>query len=197
MKNSYKLIIAALLGGLAAGCFWNTPANNGGAAENSAVNTAPAANETADGGAPPKETVKMEEIYPVASYSQETPTATMRTYIMATVNKDVPTVTGLLSKGSLQMVENAAKEQGRTAGEVLTAGAVENKSKKIPEFRNEKISGNTATVEYKDETMPEFLTMPLVKEDGQWKIALDVFRENLIKKLTEDMNKPAPKKPKQ
>ena len=32
--------------------------------------------------------------------------------------------------------------------------------------------------------------MPLVKENGEWKVALDKFMETLMKKLTKDMKEP-------
>ncbi|MEZ5427357.1 MAG: hypothetical protein R2747_13890 [Pyrinomonadaceae bacterium] len=194
----YKMLLAGLLAALLIGCF-ASPEENTQRTKNTDINAQPSPAENAPSNEPAEtgdETIKMEEVYPVKEYSQKTPTETMKTYIMATVNKDVPTVKSLLSKGSLKMIEESAKEQDKTVGEILTRGAVDNKSKKIPQFRNEKVDGDQATVEYKDETMPEFLTMPLVKEDGKWKIALDVFRENLMRDLTEEMNEPARKNPK-
>lgn len=154
----------------------------------------PAANaDSANAPQPANETtkteIKPEIVYPKDSYSQTSPTDAFKTYIMATVNKDLEGLKKSLSKSSLAFVEESAKEKGETIDEILMGGAVQNKSRKIPEVRNEKISGDTATIEYKDETMPEFITMPMVKEDGTWKMALDKFMEDLIKKLKEESHK--------
>lgn len=179
----YKLFCAAFLAAFMSACFSSSETPN--ANTNSTVNSAPNTNA-----APPVNKAAEPEItYPKESYSLNTPTEAFQTYIKATVNKDIEGLKRSLSKSSLAFIEKAAKEQGKTVDEILTGGAVQNESKKIPEVRNEKITGDTATVEYKDETMPEYMEMPLVKEDGTWKIALDKFMEEVMKKLSEELEK--------
>ena len=186
------MIFALILTASAAACFGGSETSNTGTAD---IEPRPGVEvNAANTDSKPEETpIKMEEIYPTADYSQNTPTDAMRTWVMATVNKDVPTLNRILSRPSLEMLEESAKAQGRTLGEALTEGAVRNISKNIPEFRNEKITGDAATVEFKDDTMNRFLTMSLVREDGKWKVAFDVFTRELLRMATEDMNKPAPK----
>lgn len=46
----------------------------------------------------------------------------------------------------------------------------------VPEMRNEKIDGDTATIEVKAEG--KWDETPLVKEDGIWKIAFDKVGKN-------------------
>ena len=61
----------------------------------------------------------------------------------------------------------------------------ESDSKKQPpafEAQNEKISGDTATLEVKDEN-GKWQTIPFVKEDGQWKIALDQLLEKAFSQM--------------
>jgi hypothetical protein len=41
----------------------------------------------------------------------------------------------------------------------------------VPDISNEKITGDTATVDLKGEA--KTLTMPMVKEGGEWKLAVD------------------------
>ena len=53
---------------------------------------------------------------------------------------------------------------------VTEPGAV---TDKMPELRNEKITGDTATVEMKRDKSDKWDTVPFVKEDGEWKIAFD------------------------
>ena len=56
----------------------------------------------------------------------------------------------------------------------------------IPETRNEKIDGETATVEVKiDESGKNDLVYPFVREDGKWKLARDKQVEAILKKANE------------
>ncbi|HEX8421805.1 MAG TPA: hypothetical protein VF634_00240, partial [Pyrinomonadaceae bacterium] len=47
---------------------------------------------------------------------------------------------------------------------------------KMPASRNEKINGNDATLEIQDGESGRWDTVTFVKEDGQWKIALDKMK---------------------
>ena len=99
------------------------------------------------------------------------PTATAKAFYDAAKAKDVPGIKNTMSKGSLELLEGIAKMQNKTLDEAL-----KEPSKSTPpatfESRNEKITGDTATLEIKDEK-GNWETLPFVKEDGQWKIALD------------------------
>ena len=53
----------------------------------------------------------------------------------------------------------------------------------MPETRNEKITGDTATLEIKNEKTGKWDSLPFVKEDSEWKIAFDKFIENMMKEL--------------
>jgi hypothetical protein len=103
-----------------------------------------------------------------------TPTATAKAFYDAAKAKDVPGMKNALSKKSLEMMEAFAKMGGKTLDESLK----EPNSKQPPTFeaRNEKVTGDTATLELKDE-QGKWQTMPFVKEGGQWKIALDQLLE--------------------
>ena len=95
----------------------------------------------------------------------------------------------LLSKGSLDLIEKSAKDQRLTTDDILRKEASV-KIQKAPETRNEKIEGETATVEVKNETTGEFdMKMPLVKENGAWKLARDKYIEEVLKKANEEVNK--------
>jgi len=119
----------------------------------------------------------------------DSPTETLRKFIEASKNKDVETVKKTLSKGSLELIEKTAKEQGTTVDELLRK---DNGTpiKELPETRNEKIEGDTASVEVKNKVTGDFEIIPFVKEEGTWKIALDKFMQDIMKKMTEDMKMP-------
>src|SRR5262245_40233193 len=80
------------------------------------------------------------------------PTATFKAFYEAQKDKDVPGIKKTLSKNSLAMFEKAAKEQHKTVDEMLKEGLDEPtfKSPNLPETRNEKIDGDTATLEVQD-----------------------------------------------
>ena len=102
------------------------------------------------------------------------PTATFRAYYEASKNKDVAGVKNSFSKTTLEIFERQAKENNKTVDEMFKTG-MERKPMpdKMPEMRNEKINGNDATLEIHDEKSGRWDTVTFVKEDGQWKIALD------------------------
>jgi hypothetical protein len=115
------------------------------------------------------------------------PTETMKALNEATKTKDVETVKKLISKGTLNLVEQSAKKQNTTVEELLK------KNGGIPfqefETRSEKIEGEKAIIEVKNNALNSWEAIPFVKEDGVWKVALDVFYENLKKNDEEEMNK--------
>lgn len=117
------------------------------------------------------------------------PTEVLRGFFAAMGGKDLITAKKSLSKGSFVLLEQSAKAAEVTPDEYLeelNAFEVENNI----EIRNEKISGETATVDYKDSTMPEFRSLPFVREEGIWKLSLDKLVEQMQKEYTEEMNKP-------
>jgi len=115
--------------------------------------------------------------------SGSTPTATFKKFFEASKKKDVPGIRQTLSKGSLEMFDKFAKEQNKTMDEMLKDVDKDNKAEKIPETRNEKIDGDTATLEIKNEKTGKWDTLPFVKEEKEWKIAFDKFIENMLKDL--------------
>jgi hypothetical protein len=118
-----------------------------------------------------------------------TPSDVLKQYVAASQKNDIETMKRLLSKGSLALIEKSAKTQNTTTDELLKKESSV-KIQNAPETRNEKIEGETATVEVKNETNGEFdMKMPFVREAGAWKIARDKYIEEVIKKAGEDVNK--------
>ena len=103
------------------------------------------------------------------------PTATAKAFYDAVKAKDVAAIKGTMSKASLDMMEKFAKMQNKSLDEALK----EPNSSNPPAFeaQNESITGDTATLEVKDEK-GKWEKLPFVKEDGQWKIALDKAMQN-------------------
>lgn len=113
------------------------------------------------------------------------PTATFKAFYEAQKKKDVAAIKKTLSKGSLAMLEKTAKDQNKTVDAAISEGLEKpgSKTEKMPEIRNEKIDGNNGTLEVQDDDTKKWDTMYFVKEDGDWKIAIDKMIEEALKKL--------------
>jgi hypothetical protein len=111
------------------------------------------------------------------------PSATLNAYFEALQKKDAAGLKKTLSKGTLEMFEQFAKAQSppKSLDEALQTGlasTTNTDSNKMPETRNEKIDGEKATLEVKNDKTGAWETVPFVKEDGAWKIAFDqMFRD--------------------
>jgi hypothetical protein len=117
----------------------------------------------------------------------KSPTETLRVLSEASKKKDTAAIKSYLSKGTLNMLEQSAARQQKSVDELLKQ---ENGApfQNLPEIKNEQITGETAVVEVKNDVTGEFEKIPFVKEDGVWKVALDVFMKDVMKRLTEEMN---------
>jgi hypothetical protein len=108
----------------------------------------------------------------VKSSGPSTPTATWKAFYAAAQKRDGAAMRKLMSKKLLDTIQKIAKSQPLddfistdTAGQVgerLTA-----------ETRNEIIDGNHATIEVKQASSDSWRKIPLVKEDGSWKLYPD------------------------
>jgi len=81
------------------------------------------------------------------------PSDTFSAYFEAQKQKDIAGMKKTLSKTSLQMMEASAKQQNLTLDKMISS-QLENPAAKIdkfPETRNEKITGDNATIELKNE----------------------------------------------
>lgn len=115
--------------------------------------------------------------------NRSTPTATFKAFYEASKKKDPAAMKKTLSKGTLDMFDKLAKEQKKSTDDMLKDVDKDDKSDKMPETRNEKITGDTATLEVKNDKTDKWDTLPFTKEDGEWKIALDKFLEDMLKGL--------------
>lgn len=108
-------------------------------------------------------------------FSKGSPTAALTAYFEASKKKDVPAMKKYLSKKSLELFEAEAKKSGQALDDYLKEGVADPGSvaDMMPEIRNEKVSGDTATVEMKRAKSDQWDTVPFVKEDDEWKIAFD------------------------
>ena len=118
------------------------------------------------------------------------PTETMRASDDAAKRKDVEAIKKFVSKGTLEALDQSAKEQNTTVDELLK-DFLDVPAQQLPEIRNEKITGDTATIEIKNNATNDWETMPFVKENGIWKVAYDKFEEAIRKRNEEISEMPA------
>ncbi len=116
----------------------------------------------------------------------KSPTETFKAYQEAESKKDAAVLRQLTSKKALEMTENAALADGSSLDEKLVSAPP---VRGTVEYRNEKINGDIATVEAKSADMTEWDTFYFVKEDGRWKLAMDVYMDEMMKKVDEEMKK--------
>lgn len=121
----------------------------------------------------------------------KSPTQAMKNFVEASQKRDVEAIKKSLSAGTLKMMEGIAKMQGKTLDETIKEGDTGgNDFKQMPEMRNEKIEGDTGTLEIKNEKTGEWETLYFVKENEDWKIALDKSLEEMFKKTFSDWKMP-------
>ena len=101
----------------------------------------------------------------------DTPTDTLKTFVEASKKKDASAMRRVLSKGSIELFEAAAKRYDLSVDDVLKKSESGLFSENLV-TRNEHIEGDTATVEVEN-NIGGYDAIPLVREDGAWKIAFD------------------------
>ena len=99
------------------------------------------------------------------------PEATFKAFYEAALGRDVEGMKKRLSKSSLDYFEEMARAARKSTDEGLRADA-EAMGQRMPETRNEKIEGDAATLEFRNEVTGRWETVAFVREDGAWKLAL-------------------------
>jgi hypothetical protein len=110
------------------------------------------------------------------------PTAAMKTFYEAAKGSNAEGIKRSMSKKSLTAIEKAAAKDNKTVDESLKE-MMKDAPANAPETRNEKIDGDKATLEIKDDKMDKWDMVPFVREDGQWKIAIFDEMADALEKL--------------
>jgi hypothetical protein len=110
-----------------------------------------------------------------ANNDANSPGGVTKRFVEAARRKDAVTFKSLLSKKSIASVEKDAKAAGLSVEQMIARVLEQDlfpKGSSALEIRNEKISGDTATVEFQGGD-GKWLQNELVREDGQWKVTLE------------------------
>jgi hypothetical protein len=97
------------------------------------------------------------------------PTEVYRTAHIARQKKDIETLKKIFAKDILEFFTEMGKADKKSLDDMLRE-MCEKATPGEAEIRNEKIDGDKATVEYKEEG--SWKTMHFVKEDGAWKMTI-------------------------
>jgi len=115
----------------------------------------------------------------------KTPLETLDAYSKALKKKDVNEIKSFLSKGSIEMARKEAKVQNVPLEEIIKKETLFSEEQRFAEIRNQKIEGDTATIEIKNQ-YGTWDIVPFIKEDGRWKIAKERYADELLKQSEED-----------
>lgn len=165
MKQNFYFLLTCAAVAFSLACGSATPAET--TKTNAPANTAPA-NQTKT---ETKTDIKTET--KTATLRQSTPTEAGESFFNAMKAKDAAAFKQLMSKDSLEILEAAASEKKMTLDDLLTKQFFPNTPMPAAfEQRGEKITGDKATTEMKDEK-GEWSPMIFVKEGGVWKVSLE------------------------
>lgn len=165
MKTSKITALAAtiILCALATGaCNKGTGGNTNNANTNANSNTAAANSNAAASTTPAAVTTG-------GDYS--TPSAAFKTFYSAAKANDTEAMKRSMSKKTLQVMQEEATKEKKSVDDVFKE-MNKDAPASMPEIRNEKIEGEKASIEIKDDKMDKWTPVPFVKEGNQWKIAL-------------------------
>ena len=139
-----------------------TNSNGGGTASNAnASNTRPASTATT-----PAATT-------TGGDALSTPTNAFKAFYETSKKKDIAGFKRTLSKDTLALLETQAKAENKTLDAALTEQFEKmDVPATLPETRNEKIEGDKATLEVKDDKTGTWESFKFVKENNEWKAQL-------------------------
>lgn len=114
-----------------------------------------------------------------------TPLETFQTYTKAIKAKDTTAMKLMLSSETIKMHEQEAKSQGTTVDEIVKRETLFNESQTRVEYRNEKIDGQTATLEVKNSSN-NWEIVPFIFENDQWKIDKKGYADRISHEIEEE-----------
>ena len=112
---------------------------------------------------------------PVAGAS---PTSAYQSFCDAWNQNDIAGMKSNVSTGSIAWGTKLAESQGKSLDQMVEEVRRDIPPRSLsPQMRNEKITGNTATLEVMDEPNRPWSVMYFVREEGVWKVDLEkLFR---------------------
>jgi hypothetical protein len=167
INRSALILVPFFLLVLTAACQKAPEAGNANANANRSATTTASPTSTSTNQA---EAAKTENSTSSGTGSLATPTEAYKTGYTARQKKDIEGLKRVLSKDALQFLTDVGKDEKKTLDDQLKALA-ERPQAPTAEARNEKITGDRATLEYLNEK-GAWSVMHFAKEGNDWKIDL-------------------------
>ena len=112
----------------------------------------------------------------------DTPVEAFKAYMTAVKQKNTTRMKELLSSESIKMHQQEAKAQNLTLDDIVQRETLFTEGQKTVEFRNQKIEGDTATLEVKN-SFGSWETIPFLREDDEWKIDKKGYADRMQQEL--------------
>lgn len=112
------------------------------------------------------------------------PKDTLEAYSKAVKKKDTAMIKRLISEASLKLHEQEAAAQNVSLDEIILRDTLFPPDQRVFDYKNEKIEGDTATVEVKND-FDGYDTIYLVKENGIWKIDKKGTSDRILNEVEE------------
>jgi len=113
------------------------------------------------------------------------PVETFQIYVKALKKKDITTMKLLLSKDTIKMHEQEAKAEGVNLDDIVKRETLLGDGQTTVEYRNEKIDGDRATIEFKN-SYGIWETLPFVRENGEWKIDKKGYADQMMQDVEQN-----------
>jgi len=91
----------------------------------------------------------------------------------------------LLSSETIKMHDREAKAQGVTVDDIVKHETLLADDQKTVKFRNQKIEGDKATLEYENQ-YGSWETIPFVRENNEWKIDKKGYLDQMMKDVEQN-----------
>lgn len=162
IRSTYFSILAFAVA-ITAGCQASVNTNTSNSNSTNAANIANTA-------AAPMKSPDAEKKPEAVELSLTTPTDAYKTAYMVRKNGDIEGLKMVMHKDILDFLTELGEIEGKSLDDMLKELATKPQAEKA-EVRNEKITGNTATVEYLTEK-GDWQTMDFVKVGNEWKLTI-------------------------
>lgn len=115
------------------------------------------------------------------------PIETLKALSEASSKKEPAAIKSYLSRGTLDLLNQSAAKMNKPVDELLKQDGAP-PFEDLPEILGENIEGETAVVEIENTVTKQNEKIPFVKENGAWKVALDVYLKNLENEFNQSAN---------
>ena len=119
---------------------------------------------------------------PATTGGYSTPAAALKTFYEASKATNIEGVKRSMSKKAMDEITKSAARENKTVDDSLRE-IIKDAPANMPAMRDEKIEGDKASAEVKDEKMDKWTRIYFVREGGQWKLALDEEKSADIDKM--------------